>query len=105
MAGSVDDYNIGRLVLSTQGRDKGKIYVIIGMCENGFLLVADGNQRVVERPKRKNPKHVEDTGINAFESTGAPDRGEDISDSMIRMAIKEYRKTIGRDKEDDATNG
>ena len=48
---------IGRIVYSAAGRDRGRLMVIVGETEN-HLLVCDGQERRLERPKRKNPKHL-----------------------------------------------
>ena len=48
---------VGRVVISKAGRDKNKVAVIVKETEN-YLLVCDGKERPVERPKRKNPKHL-----------------------------------------------
>ena len=51
---------VGRVVISKAGRDKNKVAVIVKETEN-YLLVCDGKERPVERPKRKNPKHLKIT--------------------------------------------
>ena len=51
---------VGRVVISKAGRDKTKAMVIVKETEN-YLLVCDGKERLVERPKRKNPKHLKFT--------------------------------------------
>ena len=48
---------VGRVVISNAGRDKTKLMVVVKETEN-YLLVCDGKERPVERPKRKNPKHL-----------------------------------------------
>ena len=48
---------VGKVVISKSGRDKRKKMVIVAETEN-YLLVCDGKERPVERPKRKNPKHL-----------------------------------------------
>jgi len=53
---------VGKVVYSKAGRDKGKFMVIVGV--NGNLpLVCDGKERPLERPKLKNPKHLQYTNI------------------------------------------
>ncbi|MBQ3817370.1 MAG: KOW domain-containing RNA-binding protein [Clostridia bacterium] len=47
----------GRIVCSRAGRDKGEFAVIVGK-ENSYFLICDGKQRPLERPKRKNEKHI-----------------------------------------------
>ena len=46
-----------KVVLSTAGRDKGRLMAAIAE-ENGYLLVVDGKERPVSRPKRKNVRHI-----------------------------------------------
>ena len=51
---------IGNVVCSRAGRDKGKFMVVVGFSDEG-ILVADGKERPLERPKLKNPKHLQKT--------------------------------------------
>ncbi len=51
----------GQVVLSLRGRDKDSFFVITQVGE-GFCRIADGDQRPLERPKKKNPKHLRPTG-------------------------------------------
>ncbi|MBP5357235.1 MAG: hypothetical protein J6Y68_03700 [Clostridia bacterium] len=53
----------GDVVISTSGSDTGKVYVVTGESEKGYLLLADGKRHALARPKRKNPRHVKNTGI------------------------------------------
>ena len=48
------------IVKSTAGRDKGKYFFVLAE-EEEFLLLADGKTRKLERPKRKNPRHLRPT--------------------------------------------
>ncbi len=48
---------IGRVVYSRAGRDRGEFLVVVG-CEESSLLLCNGKDRPLERPKRKNVKHV-----------------------------------------------
>ena len=48
----------GRFVRSLSGRDKGMILVVVGVTDDGYLLLADGKTRKLETPKKKKPKHV-----------------------------------------------
>lgn len=50
---------LGQLVVSLAGRDKGCICAIVGESdEEGFVLIADGRVRKVEKPKKKKLKHL-----------------------------------------------
>ena len=48
---------IGRIVSSKAGRDKNYFLVIVEQ-EGNFVYVCDGKERPIERPKRKNIKHL-----------------------------------------------
>ena len=48
---------IGRIVCSKAGRDKGYFMVVVKQ-EGDFLFCCDGKERPLERPKRKNAKHL-----------------------------------------------
>ncbi|MDR0904482.1 MAG: KOW domain-containing RNA-binding protein [Ruminococcus sp.] len=50
----------GTIVISLAGRDKGKKMAVVGGGD-GFVLVADGKERRLYTPKRKNLKHVKAT--------------------------------------------
>ena len=53
------DNLLGQLVVSLAGRDKGSVCAIVGIAdEEGFVLIADGRTRKVERPKKKKLKHL-----------------------------------------------
>ena len=50
----------GRVVKSLAGRDKGYLLAVMRE-EGGMVLVCDGKERPVDRPKSKNIRHVEIT--------------------------------------------
>ncbi len=77
---------VGMLATSRAGHDKDSVYVIIR--EDGeYIYVADGKSRTVERPKRKNRKHVQ---LIKKKRMPEPDNGFD--DLEIKRVIKEYLK-------------
>ena len=51
------DLSIADVVLSTAGRDQGKLFYIIGMDET-YLLLANGKDRTIDKPKKKKRKHA-----------------------------------------------
>lgn len=63
----------GQVVLSLRGRDKDSFFVVTKV-EGGFCWVADGGERPLSRPKRKNPKHLRLTGWTVEPCDAATDR-------------------------------
>ena len=58
-------WETGMIVMSTAGRDKGYLLCVVGE-EDGYVLVCDGKERPLERPKKKNPRHIEQVGCPEF---------------------------------------
>ena len=54
------ELKIGQIVKSVAGHDKGDLLMIAGF-ENNKVLVCDGKHRKLEKPKCKNPKHLQAT--------------------------------------------
>ena len=53
----ISDFNISDVVISTAGRDQGKLFYVIGT-DPVYLVLANGKDRTLEKPKRKKRKHV-----------------------------------------------
>ncbi|MCR4925026.1 MAG: KOW domain-containing RNA-binding protein, partial [Clostridiales bacterium] len=51
------EFKIGSVVKSKAGRDAGKFLTVVGFSET-YILVCDGKERPLERPKLKNPRHL-----------------------------------------------
>ena len=54
----ISDFTIADVVASTAGRDQGELFYVIGTDEQ-FLMLANGKDRTLDRPKRKKCKHVQ----------------------------------------------
>lgn len=81
---------IGNIVYSKCGHDKGDIFVVINE-DNLYYYLVDGKLRLVNRPKKKNFKHVQRTNYvcnELIEKIG----DNKCMDSDIRKAIKRYEE-------------
>ena len=54
----LSDVNISDVVIATAGRDQGKLFYVIGT-DPVYLMLANGKDRSLDKPKRKKRKHVE----------------------------------------------
>lgn len=77
---------IGMLAVSKAGHDSKTTYVIIGE-DDEYVYLADGKIRTVDRPKKKNKKHIQVIRKVQMEK---PDDG--FKDLEIKKAIKEYQE-------------
>ena len=39
---SLNEYTLGQVVQSTQGRDAGRDFVVVGIVDESYVLIADG---------------------------------------------------------------
>ena len=78
------EFEKGTVVVSKAGRDKGYVMVVLDETE-GYVIVADGKERPLDRPKRKNPKHLQKTG----RKLGL----EQMTDKKLRTALRNQGST------------
>lgn len=76
----------GLLATSKAGHDKDSVYVIIKE-EGEYVCLADGEGRTVEKPKRKNKKHIQ-----LIKKKRLPESAGGFNDIDIKRIIKEYQK-------------
>ncbi len=83
--------DIGTLVISTSGRDKGKTLMIIEVIDEDHVKVADGMMRRKENPKLKKLKHLKPiVDDNDVCIKYLPER---LTNRSIRDIIERYGKT------------
>ena len=66
------------VVVSLAGHDRGKLLLVVGVEEDGRLLLCDGKSRRLQKPKCKSPKHVRVT----LRGNEKP-----VSDKVIRTTL------------------
>lgn len=75
-------FQLGEMVKSIAGRDTGKYYIVVKIDNEKYVQVADGDKKRLERPKRKNVKHLKPAGfvhkeLQIWLSNGKRVRNED----------------------------
>ncbi|MCL2767209.1 MAG: KOW domain-containing RNA-binding protein [Synergistaceae bacterium] len=90
------DLKLGQVVISKQGKDVGRIYVVVGVAE-GRVFLADACKFNVKRPKRKNPKHLQPMRLVIDEVRKKVEEGQDIDHGRFRYLLSAM-KNGGREK-------
>ena len=85
------EYQIGQVVYSKSGHDKGDVQMIIRV-EGEYLLLADGRRRKLEKPKRKKKMHVQPTFYVEKDVAAKLQTGAYLLDADIKKALKKYRE-------------
>ncbi len=52
----------GSIAVSTAGRDRNKVFIIVGVLDEKYVLIANGKSRKIEKPKKKKLKHLKAVG-------------------------------------------
>jgi len=77
------------VVISLNGRDEGKRFLVIGT-ENEYSLLADGKSRRIEKPKRKKNKHIKREDRIKDRITIRLIAGEKITNNEIKRSLAAY---------------
>nr|WP_048601045.1 KOW domain-containing RNA-binding protein [Rubeoparvulum massiliense] len=81
---------IGEIVRICRGRDAGNYAIIVGFEDDRYLLLADGNKRKFDTPKKKNISHVEFQHAIAPDVVKAMHENNRVSNGKIRFAIQQF---------------
>ena len=81
---------VGSIVYSKAGRDRGKCYIIVRFDEKGYAYVANGEEKSVQSPKRKNVKHLDFSGDRNDVIGDKFLDGKQVFDSEIKSALRAY---------------
>ena len=71
----------GSVVKALAGRDQDRLFVAVAV-EDRCVFIADGKERKLEKPKRKNIKHISPTG-KAVDMT-------DMTDKKLRKLVSAF---------------
>ncbi|MDR2654976.1 MAG: KOW domain-containing RNA-binding protein [Oscillospiraceae bacterium] len=72
----------GSIVKSSAGRDKDRFFVVLGL-EGNFAMIADGDLRRVDKPKRKKLMHLKPTRSRL-------DLPEAPGNSLLREELRKF---------------
>ena len=79
----------GRVVLSTQGRDEGRYFIVLEVIDENFVLMADGLTRKIDHPKKKKIKHLRPKPI-LVNVDGSTLPNKHLQDSDLRRYLREH---------------
>ena len=91
----------GRVVLSTQGRDEGRYFIVLEVIDESFVLMADGLTRKLDHPKKKKIKHLRPKPI-VVNVDGATLPNKHLQDSDLRNALSAHGLEISTASNEDA---
>jgi ribosomal protein L14E/L6E/L27E len=73
-----------------RGRDRGTFAVVVGLEGDRFVLVADGDRRKIEAPKKKNALHVRPTAKTISDFLNSAEHREQLTNAQLRFVITQF---------------
>lgn len=87
---STDDLEIGQIVKSKSGRDKGRLFIIYEIVDDQYVRLVDGDLRRLAKPKLKKIKHLTIYNTVVVEIKEKLDNNIELMDSHIRGILEHY---------------
>ncbi|MHB1127434.1 MAG: hypothetical protein ACYC2T_10865 [Bacillota bacterium] len=84
----------GQLVHSKAGRDRGSSFLVLKTLGDTFVQLVDGDLRKIEKPKKKNVRHLQ---VSKKMSTKVRDTilsGQIPTNAEIREAIRDLERDL-----------
>ncbi|MFD2761925.1 KOW motif-containing protein [Lentibacillus juripiscarius] len=81
---------IGEVVRIVQGREAGQYAVVMNLIDDRFVLLADGEKRKYDRPKKKNLHHIEAMDYISPEVQNSLLETGRVTNGKLRFAITKF---------------
>lgn len=86
MGPDLPNIEIADVVVSTMGRDQGECFYVIGV-EAQYVLLANGRNRTLEKPKRKKCRHIEKVLRSETRVAGKLRSGDKVLNGELRRDL------------------
>lgn len=84
----IEEVHIGQIVCSKSGRDGGKFFIVYDIINKSFVQIVDGVLRKLEKPKKKNIKHLEFYQVIDEDIADKIKKGEKVTNDQVKAAIE-----------------
>jgi large subunit ribosomal protein L14e len=85
---------LGQIVKVLRGSDPFQYAVIIGIVDTRFVLIADGDKRKFDRPKKKNLLHLQLQGTISQEVVASLAEAGRVTNAKLRYAIIKFVENL-----------
>jgi len=79
--------SIGQVVKNTSGRDTGRLFFIVKIIDDEYVLISDGRKRKLGKPKLKKVKHLQKYHIINNTVKNMIESKEYITDAFLRAEL------------------
>ncbi|MCI3926355.1 KOW domain-containing RNA-binding protein [Paenibacillus sp. TRM 82003] len=81
---------LGAVARTLRGRDQEKYAVIVGIVDSRSVLIADGDKRKFDQPKKKNVLHLEITDYVSSEVADSLLETGRVTNGKLRFALLKF---------------
>jgi ribosomal protein L14E/L6E/L27E len=81
---------LGQIVKVLRGRDQGKFAIIVGIVDSRFVLIADGDKRKFDQPKKKNLIHLQLLDAKSREVADSLHESGRVTNGKLRYALSKF---------------
>ncbi|MBR7187215.1 MAG: RNA-binding protein [Clostridia bacterium] len=85
---------VGSVVISKAGRDRGRIFLVIEEVDADFVRIANGELRKLDRLKKKRRKHLKPTGAVVQALRDRISEGKTVEDHELRAWLREEEEKL-----------
>ena len=90
---AIPNIYISDVVVSTAGRDQGSLYYVISTDEM-FLMLVNGKDRTLDRPKRKKRRHVQKVLRSETRVAAKLVSGDKVLNSELRRDLAYFAREM-----------
>ncbi|WP_069650758.1 KOW domain-containing RNA-binding protein [Caloranaerobacter ferrireducens] len=91
---TTSDIQIGQVVRSKAGRDKGRVFVVIDILDDKYVSIVDGDLRRLDKPKKKKIKHLIVYKTVLKNIREKIEKGEKFNNAYVRKSLKPFNEEI-----------
>lgn len=85
---TTSELSLGQIVSSKAGRDKDKLFVVVQIIDSKYVMIADGDLRKIEKPKKKKVKHLQKYNMINSELKEKLENGKKIDNMHLRRELE-----------------
>ena len=85
---------IGSIVISKAGRDRGRLFLVVAEVDDDFVMVANGALRKLDRLKKKRRRHLKPTGQVVEALARRLSDGGAVEDHELRAWLREEEEKL-----------
>ncbi len=89
-------FEIGRVCMARSGRDAGRLFVIVGILDESYVLIADGVTRKLAKPKKKKIKHLDAKPLVLQSIKDKLEQDQKVFDAQLHSALR----AVAQEKEE-----